>query len=108
MTTTTPSVPLPPGFTLMFPDDDWAFPRCLTKDQYVFDGRLHISADAWMRGDGTICRDHVGEQPGIYLGWKGTDTNIRLTADGAREAASALLAMATALDGLEADGCARS
>ena len=97
-------VPLPQGFTLMFPDDDWAHRRCLIKNQDVFDGRLRISADAWMRADGTICRDHTGEQPGIVLIWERTDTGVRLTADGAREAAAALVAAADELDGLEGTG----
>jgi len=53
---------------------------------------------------GRFASDHTGEQPGIVLIWERTDTGVRLTADGAREAAAALVAAADELDGLEGTG----
>jgi len=98
-------VALPPGFNWA---SDWqegreggaGLPhRCVYADRDSIDGRLRLSATAIQFADSKIDAAGDVEAPHIDLIWEGTDTDVHLSSAAAREAATALLAIADEIDG---------
>jgi hypothetical protein len=102
MTTTTPTVPLPPGFVSAGDWDgrsgaDMPYRLVFGADRTITDHAVRVSISAFQRPDGSLARRWAGEAPSIAVL---NGDKWPLNGDQARELAAVLLAAADELDAL--------